>query len=173
MAVIAARYPVFAPITAVNDGTNATTYGTGVVLGKLINTSVSPTYVRCSQLAGYKQIFDSATIALNTTHLPTAAYETMFGDYGATEVGTEGGFGFVRGEIVDGERTFTVVWIKRAVFSPPAESAVTKGANGYNFATLSVVGVAYDDGSGEWREKASYSSAAEAVAALKVKAGIA
>ncbi len=174
MASFNALFPVFAPIaTEFVDDEHPTTYGAGAVVGKLMSVSVSPNFTQAGRLGKYALVFDNASIALNTTALPADASAAMFGDFAALEQGVPGGFGYAEGVMDSGAVTYAVHWLRKVVFTPPPESAVSINGTTVSFSTPSIVGVAWDDGSEQWRDDpATFATAAAAIDYLKTKAGI-
>ena len=108
----------------------------------------------------------------------------MFGESVTGEEGTEtvtagtndaaayGGFGFVTAEKHNGESKFVMYWLHKVKFGAPSDTISTKGEN-ITFNTPSIEGKAIGDAAGNWRTKQYFETAAEAVEALKTKAGIA
>lgn len=167
MATIKARFPVW----------KAEDAECGVSLGRMMSVSVAPTYEQTSRLGGSKLIFTGATVSLNTTHLPMTAYKEMFdagtenGSKLADKVlcGKRGAFLYITGELIDGEPLWVLHELKSVQFVPPAESAVTKGAQ-VSFTSPSITGEAKEVGN-VWRVRQYFGTAAAAIAKLKEQAG--
>ena len=71
----------------------------------------------------------------------------------------------------DGATKYTAVWMYKVKFDEPGDDFETEGEN-MVFKTPSLTGVADALKNGDWREKQSFASEAEAVAWIKGKAGI-
>lgn len=177
MATDRAAYPVFAPILDEFQSCKAPRYGNGIVIGKLMNVSTAPNYTICSALARYKHRFEYAIVTLGTTEIPTAAAVTMFGYKLNANIltdpimaGISGGFGYIKRERMDGKIKYCVPWIYNVTFTPPSDSAITKGET-VTFTTPSLTGTALSE-TPSWRELFYFDSFKEAKAFLKCKAGI-
>ncbi len=177
MATDRAAYPVFSPIVEESQNGKPPRYGNGAVIGKLMNVSTAPNYTVCSALAKYKHRFEYAIVTLGTTEIPTMAAVTMFGyklnANTLTEplvTGISGGFGYIKRERIDGQIKYCVPWLYNVTFTPPSDSAITKGAT-TTFTTPSLTGTALSEAP-SWREFFYFDSFEEAKAFLKCKAGI-
>ena len=186
MAQFKAKLPVFAKISSETE--ESITYSEGCVVGHTISVDINPTYSTVS-LYGDDEIIEevselqSVEVTLNTTHLPLAAHEDMFGETVDDTDGSEsitsansdepnyGGFGFVGAEKVSGTTKYFYVWLHKVKFNPPSASYTTKGET-VQFNTPSITGKGIAAATGDWKEVKYYSSAAGAVSALKTKAGI-
>lgn len=191
MAQFKASLPVFAPIKSETD--SAITYENGAFVGKMVKTEVKPNKVEGSlyaddALAEYETEFKDADITLETSTIPVEVFVNMFGETKTEGTGTGtpkptvltskasdapvyGGYGFVSVEVVDGVRKYLTYVVHKVKFSLPSETHTTKGDN-ITFNTSSLEGKAIADKSGAWRTKTYYTTAAEAIAALKTKFGI-
>ena len=72
---------------------------------------------------------------------------------------------------MDGERKYLMYFVHKVKFSLPSETHSTKG-DSITFNTSSIEGKAIADKTGAWRTKTYYTTAAEAITALKTKVGI-
>lgn len=177
MATDRAAYPVFSPIIKASGDKKPPRYGNGVVIGKLMNVSTAASYTVASELAKYKHRFEYAAVTLGTTEIPTLAAIAMFGYEQNANVlsepvmtGIAGGFGYIRRERIDGVIKYCVPWIYNVTFTPPSDSAITKGATA-TFTTPSVTGTAVSEFP-KWRELFYFETFSEAKAFLNCKAGI-
>lgn len=177
MATIGALYPVFAPIIRDSTSEKETVYGAGVIIGKMMNASTAPSFTVGSMLTNYKHRFEFAVVTLGTSEIPIAAGVAMFGykQNGNTlsdpiMTGIPGAFGYIEKKVINGKKKFVVWWIRRVVFTPPSESAVTKGES-ISFTTPSITGTAIQEGK-TWRDCSDFDSLLEAKKYLKYKAGI-
>lgn len=158
MATIKARLPVWIP-----------TNGAAVALGGMMSVSVAPIYEKTSALGGGKLIFKGATVSLNTTHLPTAAYSAMFNADDTTDgelvdgpvCGAKGTLAYITGEQVGNVRSWIVHEIYGVQFIPPADSAVTCGER-VTFTTPSLTGEVEESGS-VWRKRSFFATESEAL----------
>ena len=191
MAQFKASLPVFAPIKSETD--SAITYENGAFVGKMVKTEVKPNKVEGSlyaddALAESETEFKDADITLETSTIPVEVFVSMFGETKTEGTGSTtpkptvltskasdapvyGGYGFVSVEVVDGVRKYLTYVVHKVKFSLPSETHTTKGDN-ITFNTSSLEGKAIADKSGAWRTKTYYTTAAEAIAALKTKFGI-
>ena len=185
MASFKSSYPVIAPITA-EPASTAPTYGTGMKIGKMISTTLAINTNEASlygddALAEYVAEFKDLDITLNITTLPAAAYEMLFGsaedstshaiESTTTDEAKYVGYGFIKGEMVDGVTTYYTVWIPKVKFAPIGEDAETRG-DSINWKTPSLSGKGMPGNDGVWRVITPYTTEASAIAALKTKAGI-
>ena len=184
MAQYTATTPVFAPIISEPAGAEPV-YGPGVVLGKFIDSEINPSYAEGgidgnNARAEYVKRFRELDITLNSTHLPEKAFCVMFGQT-VSDDGTiianihdrapYGGYGFVKGEMIDGKDVYWMIWIHKSKFSPPNEKCTTSGDNiTWNTPLLEGKGIA--DNAGNWRTGKKFDTEQEAIAALMEKANI-
>lgn len=177
MATIGASYPVFTPIIKESTLNKDAVYGAGVVIGKMMNVSTTENFTVGTMLTNYKHRFEYAVVTLGTSEIPIAAGVIMFG-YKQNEntisdpimTGIPGAFGYIEKKIINGKKKYIAWWIRRVVFTPPSQSAVTKGDN-ISFTTPSITGTAIKEGK-TWRDRSDFNSLAEAKNYLKRKAGI-
>ncbi|MBQ3603949.1 MAG: major tail protein [Clostridia bacterium] len=178
MAQYKACFPIIAKLK--DDGT----YSDAVILGKMIKTDVSPKTTE-GKLYGDDSIAEDvkeatgADVTLNTTTIPSKAYPILFGttvgedgteDYSTDDNGSYVGYGYVTGEIVNNKSSYKLTWLPKVKFALPPESVETKGEN-ITFTTPSISGFAYPTGEkNRWRQRKPFSTAAEAIAALKTLA---
>lgn len=184
MAQYTATTPVFAPIQSEPAGA-APIYGPGVVLGKFIDAEINPSFKEGqlpgdNGLAEYVKRFNALDVTLNTTHLPAEAFSAMFGqtvgEDGSITANVHdkapyGGFGFVKGDMVDGEDIYWMIWIPKIKFSPPNEKCSTSG-DSITWNTPSIEGKGTADKAGDWRFGMKFATEAEAISALLAKANI-
>lgn len=177
MATIGAAYPVFAPIIKEANSDKETVYGAGVIIGKMMNVSTAANFTVGSMLTNYKHRFEYAVVTLGTSEIPIVAGVAMFGykQNGNTlsdpiMTGIPGAFGYIEKKVIRGQKKYVVRWIRRVVFTPPSESAVTKGES-VSFTTPSIIGTAVREGK-TWRDSSGFESLSEAKSYLKRKAGI-
>ena len=191
MAYFKAKIPVIATIAETDNA--APTYSAGMAIGKLIQIGITPNMNEGSlygddALAEYIREFSDYDVSLNVTTLPAAARAVMFGEtYTEATTGqnptpakivSKGsdscpyvGFGFVTTETVNGAMKYAMVWLHKVKFSLPAETYDTKG-DSITFGTPTVEGKGTEDNIHEWRTVTWHDTEAEAIAALKNKAGI-
>lgn len=177
MATVGASYPVFAPIIKEATSEKEAVYGAGVVVGKMMNVSTAASFTVGSMLTNYKHRFEYAVVTLGTSEIPIVAGVAMFGykQNGNTQsdpimTGIPGAFGYIEKKVKNGKKSYVVRWIRRVVFTPPSESAVTKGES-ISFTTPSITGTAIREGK-TWRDCSGFESYSEAKEYLKCKAGI-
>lgn len=150
------------------------TYSAPVVCGKAIQIDITPQYAEGSLFgdngkAEYDKEFKQADIVLNTTSLPIAVHETMFGHtveessitFKDSDESNYVGFGFYVTEKVDGKKKYTATWLPKTKFSEGAESYKTKGDN-IEYQTPSVTGQALALDNGIWKEVEQFDTEAEA-----------
>lgn len=191
MAQFKASLPVFAPIKTETDST--ITYENGAFVGKMVKTEIKPNKVEGSlyaddALAEYETEFKDADITLETSTIPAEVFVSMFGETKTEGTGSTtpkpvvltskagdapvyGGYGFISVEVVDGVRKYLMYFVHKVKFSLPSETHTTKG-DSITFNTSSIEGKAVADKSGAWRTKTYYTTADDAIAALKTKVGI-
>lgn len=173
-----AAFPVFSPILKSSANGKPPVYGHGVKIGKLMNVSTAPVYTVASELAKNKHRFEYAAVALGITEIPTVAAKVIFGyrQNGNTlseppTAGIQGGFGYCKRERIDGEIKWCAVWMYSVTFSPPSDSAITKGET-VTFTTPSLTAIAVNE-LPAWREFNYFPTFEQARDYLKCKAGIA
>lgn len=183
-----AYYGLSHPVIAALD-TEAGTYSKGMIVGKLVGTTVTPTYAEGSLYADNAQCehekrFSKATVDAEVSTIPIAAGQILFGHKAGSETDAKSseisntadqpgycGYGFVGTEVVDGTKSFTACWLPKVQFSEGDDSYSTTGEN-ITFNTQKISGEALGDKDGVWRTKATFESEDAAYSWLKTKAGI-
>jgi phi13 family phage major tail protein len=189
MAKIGLKYPVYA--SATEDETSIS-YSNGKVLAKAISANISietndVVLYADDAVAESDHSFSSGKISMNIDDLSNAAQVDLLGNReGATvdvAIGTKEiiagssdtpgfvGFGFYGKKIVGGVIRWRAIWLKKVQFAEPADEAATKGQT-TEFQTPTLEGTIMVDVSGDWKNEATFSTEAGAVAWLKGKAGI-
>lgn len=128
--------------------------------------------------AEYDREFKYADVTLQTTTLPVAAHNLMFGHAVAEGTGEIAfnenddapyvGFGFIVTEKVDGKRKYVGSWLYKVKFAEGAETYKTKGDN-IEYQTPSISGQAVSLPNGEWKSVESFDTISEAEAWLDEK----
>ena len=172
--IFKASHPVFIP-KANSDGT----YPKGIKLGTMMNVSVSESFLQLSALAGGKSVFQGATIALGTAHMPIKSYNVVFGfddESGLGKVsesnvsGVEGSFHYITEEFTEaGEIVFVLYHIHRCIFRPPPHSAVASNGKSVTITNFSLTGTACRPLSGKWRTRETFNSAEAALQQLMLE----
>lgn len=180
MAKIGLKYPVFSPLTETDS---ATSYGSGVVLGKAItaNVSINVADVKLygdDDVAEEDKSFDSGTVSFGSTHLSQENRAVILGHTlqsagiaGKPEImeviskdgdeGPYGGFGFYGAEKIDGVSKYHAFWLTKVKFSEPNEELETKGET-TAFKTPTIEGSIYRDVTGIWKRDILFDTEAEA-----------
>ena len=157
MAYVGLRKPIIAKILESGE------YDEPFACGKAIGLDVNPNYAEGSlnaddKQAEYDKEFTYAEVTLNTSTLPIAAHEKMFGHtvdtakknvkFNVDDQANYVGMAWVSVEKVDGVRNFIGNFLKKAKFTEPSESYSTKG-DSIEYKTPSISGRALglDDGS--------------------------
>ena len=186
MAQIMAKMPVVASRTSVEG--EAPTYADGTPIGKAISIQTTPS-TSVADLYGDDEIAESVanptqgTLAVNTTTLPNAAANLMYG-VSATPItpavtGLEQtnvkyadaeypftGFGYIEVNLVNGVRIFVVHWLPKVKWQLPSHNAATRGQN-VTFNTDTYNGnYYYDEEYGALEDMFQYSGTGAAQAAL-------
>ena len=181
MAYFGLSKPVIAKYNAA-DGS----YSEGMGIGKLCSTSVTPSLAEGSLYADnaeseHKKRFKNAAVAVEVDALPIEAAELLFGhtidsskksDISKTsDSANYVGYGFVVMNTKGGTDSYTGVWLEKVLFTEGEESFTTSGDN-ITFSTPNLSGVAVGNEAGEWREKQTFDTEAEAYDFIKKKANI-
>lgn len=185
MAYIGMRNPVFAPISSRTDG-SAITYGTPLVIGPAVRADVSfdvadnPDYGDDVIQDNDKGV-NGYTITLETNNISKAARAACLGWKAVTGTGStithykitgdappEGGLGYIRVKMFNGERSYEAFFYHALQFSSGGENASTKQKQiTWNHPTMIGTGIGvYLDDSGEvrmfdWMEFDDYDDAAD------------
>jgi phi13 family phage major tail protein len=190
MAYIGLKHPVFAPITSELAGV-APVYGVGLVVGLAIAAKVA-IELSDSKLAADDMIaemdnsFLSGTITTGIDDLSDDAMLIWLGQQAAMVNGVAtirsaaaydaplGGFGYYRVRKKNGVRSFRAYWYYKTKWGMPSEDATTKPDKSIEWQTPEVEGaiMAAQDAENSWREIASFSTEAAAVAWLNEMANI-
>ena len=184
MAFYKVKHPVIAPISSEPDNAPPV-YGTGMVIGKAIQVSLTPNMNEASLygddgLAEYSKEFSDLDVSINTTNLPDKAHEMMFGETVSEDGSISSttadeahyvGFGCVVGEVRNNVTRYGLLWLPKVKFSVGSETYDTKG-DSITWNTPTIDGKGTADNSGQWRSLAFYETEALAISALDTKAGI-
>lgn len=191
MALFSACSPFFRPFTDNSEST--TTYKEEFYqVGKMIETNIgTPQYKEGTLyaddgIAENKKIFNYVDITLNISTIPNLAASAMFGaTYNKIEanncetlVYTEktesnyGAYGFLFGEVVNGEERYGYEFYPRVKFDVPSNTFKTAGEN-IEFSTPTISGRAYRiaDDTKKWRQIGYYNDLTKALNGLKALMG--
>lgn len=186
MAFYGANTPVIAKYDVDTD-----TYSDGMVLAKLISTTVNPTYKDGSiaadddSQAEYEKHLSYASVDVETDTLPIEAGKMMFGyqvgtgsgedkdeiTFGGDDQASYIGYGFIVRQKVHGKYSFVAIWLKKVLFTLSEESYTTAGDN-IQFTGSKFSGRASVTSKNKWRNQRTFGTQEEAIAYLKKKAGI-
>lgn len=191
MATIGIKHPVFAPITALNEGAKPT-YGDGFVVGKAIKADVSiqtaeGTLYADDAVAEYASQFQSGTISFEADDISDVNRCAMFGytkvtasggksglKKGALDEAPHGGFGYYKTKVKNGVKLYKAYWFYNTIFSETSDSAETKN-DSITFQTISCEGKilpVVGFGNNEYCEECTCSTEADAKTWLHTMAGI-
>ena len=180
MAYIGLRKPMIGKRTA------AGSYEAPSALGKAVAMDITPNFAEATLYgddgqAEYIKEFTDADVTLGTSTIPLNMYQTMFGHaidtekksvtYGKDDENGYVGVGIVAPNIVDDNRSFDAMFLPKVKFSDPSDSFETRGDN-ITFKTPSISGKASAEDSGVWKETASFTTEAAAVAWISEKFGV-
>ena len=190
MAYIGLKHPVFAPI-ATEPANSLPTYGTGLVVGMAIAADVSielsdAKLAADDTIAEIENGFVSGTISMNVDDLSDAALKAWLGEQEATlggeatlrEAATydspEGGFGYYRVRKKAGVRSYRAFWYHKTKWGMPGENAATKPDGSIEWQTPTIEGQIMTalDSAASWRDQATFTSEADAIAWLDGLAGV-
>ena len=193
MAYVGLKYCVGAPITNEPEGAPIT-YGTGLVVGKMIGATINltrnsnPLYAD-DDIAEDDNSITGGTISLN---LDDVSNETLValgmvkeqtgGGGGTTEYREIGeatpymGVGYIRVRRKKGKTTYEAFWVHKCILAIQNETAETKGQT-INWQTPTLEGTLMgvrinSDGSTDYRVRATFNTAADAMKWLNAKANI-
>lgn len=168
MAYVGLRKPIIAKLK--NDGT----YDAPFAFGKAIGLQVTPNYAEGSLYADdgqaeYDKEFSYAEVTLNTSTIPIAAHDQMFGHtvteknvkFNADDQNNDVGVGWISVEKVNGVRSFIGNFLNKAKFSEPSEDYATRGES-IEYKTPSITGRASAIDGGSWKETETFATEAEA-----------
>ena len=184
------KHPVCA--VATDNGTTIS-YSNGMVMGKATSekVSVSPSAAKIygdDTIAEIDNSFASGTVSLGLTDITDAAKILILGykegaevdaATGAKELTSAGavppylGHGFYGKVKRSGVIYWRAIWLKKVIFAEPADELTTRGEKGELVGdTLEgeIMAVSYDPSL--WKEEATFSTEAGAIAWLDAKAGI-
>lgn len=180
MAYVGLRKPIIAKILESGE------YDEPFACGKAIGLDVNPNYAEGSlnaddKQAEYDKEFTYAEVTLNTSTLPIAAHEKMFGHtvdtakknvkFNVDDQANYVGMAWVSVEKVDGVRNFIGNFLKKAKFTEPSESYSTKG-DSIEYKTPSISGRALGLDDGSWKETEVCSSEADALKWINTMFGV-
>lgn len=179
-----AYYGLSHPVIAQLD-TETGEYSNGMVLAKLVGTTVTPQTAEGSLYADnaqseYEKKFTKATVDAETDTIPVTAGKILFGHTttGDEETSKTGdlsnyvGYGFIGDEVINGTHKFTACWLPKVKFSE-GEDAYTTTGESITFNTQKISGEATGNDDGVWRIRKKFDTEAEAQTYLEGKAGIA
>lgn len=183
MAFVGLQYVVGAPLKS--DGK---AYDKGFVIGKGINVTLTPnkndvTLYADNGAAETDKTLRDITLSINVDDLDAPTYAKVLGHDVTGEAGSESvvlknsdvapflGVGFIKNRIKNNVPTFCAVWLNKAQFSEPTDTADTKGES-TNFQTSTIEGTSYNVEDGSFMEKHYFDTLDKAKAFLNEKAGI-
>ena len=168
MAYVGLRKPIIAQLKS--DGT----YDDPFAFGKAIGLQVTPNYAEGSLYADdgqaeYDKEFSYAEVTLNTSTIPIAAHEKMFGHtvteknvkFNGDDQNNDVGLGWISVEKVNGVRSFIGNFLDKVKFSEPSEDYATRGES-IEYKTPSITGRASAVDGGGWKETETFATEAEA-----------
>ena len=177
MAYLGLRKPIIADMK--EDGS----YNEPLVCGKAVGVTVTPNYAEASQYgddgkAEYDKEFTDADVTLNTTTLPIAAHQKLFGHtvaeknvkFNADDQNNDVGMAWITVEKVDGKRKFISNLLPKVKFSDPSEDYSTRGEN-IEYKTPSISGKASALDNGLWKETEEHDTVTAALAWIYGKFG--
>lgn len=189
MAKIGLKYPVYALAT---EAGGAISYASGAVIAKAItaNVSIETNDVKLyadDVIAETDHSFASGTISLSVDDLTDAVKVALLGyaegavadavigsknlSAGAATTPSNVGVGFYGKRVHGGVNSWRAIWLKKVQFAEPADEFATKGEN-TEFGTPTIEGTIMMAADDLWKEEATYSTEAGAIAWLNAKAGI-
>jgi|GEM_PF-351671 len=190
MAYIGLKHPVFAPIAS-EPANSLPTYGTGLVVGMAIAADVSielsdAKLAADDTIAEIEKGFVSGTITMGIDDLSDAAQKAWLGSKEASLGGEatirdaanydspEGGFGYYRVRKKAGVRSYRAYWYHKTKWGIPSENAATKPDGSIEWQTPTVEGeiMTVMDSDNTWRDHATFTSEADAIAWLDELAGV-
>jgi hypothetical protein len=189
MGAIGLKHPVFAPVSTEPAG-SLPTYGSGLVVGKAMEANVSIEHQSAmlyadDEIAESDRGFLSGTITLGVDDLINEAVIAMLGSQAKTIESVDvirdaalyepsyGGFGYYRVRKKNGVRLIRAFWYYKTKWVQPSEDAKTK-AGAIEWQTPSITGDIFTvaDSDETWRDKADFTTEADAIAWLDEKANI-
>lgn len=188
MARIGLKYPVVA--VATESGTSIT-YASGALMAKAIMASIKINQSNVKLyaddvLAELDKSFIDGTLSFGADDLTDAMKVLLLGytegaevdaiigskemSAGTATVAPFVGFGFYAKRIKSGVASWRAIWLKKVHFSEPADELKTKGES-VEFQTPTLEGTIMVACDGNWKEEATFSSEANAIAWLNTKSG--
>lgn len=190
MAYIGLKHPVFAPITS-EPANSLPTYGTGLVVGMAIAADVSielsdAKLAADDTIAEIENGFVSGTITMGVDDLSDAVLKAWLGVQDASlggeatlrEAATydspQGGFGYYRVRKKAGVRSYRAFWYHKTKWGQPGENAATKPNGSIEWQTPTIEGEIMTalDLASSWRDQATFTNEADAIAWLDGLAGV-
>lgn len=189
MAKIGLKYPVYALAT---EAGSAISYSNGAVIAKAItaNISIETNDVKLyadDVVAETDKSFSSGTVSLNIDDLTDAVKVALLGytegaeadailgsknlSAGSATTPATVGVGFYGKRKRSGVVSWRAIWLKKVQFAEPADEFSTKGET-TEFQTPTIEGTIMMAADDLWKEEATFSSEAGAIAWLNAKAGI-
>jgi phi13 family phage major tail protein len=182
MAKIGLKYVVAAPITA--ETTAATTYGTGIVVGKAISAGLSvevngATLYADNMAAEIIKEFKSGKLTLETDDLTYQVLGILCG-HTVTEntltaskddMPNDVGVGFFGMVVRNGVKKYRAIWFHKAKFDEPADEMTTTGEKA-EFKSSKIEGTILATESGVWKDETLVATETAAIAWLNDKANI-
>lgn len=191
MAAIGLNYSVYSPLTE-DDVAVTHEYGTGKRGRKLIKADIkinladSPLYADDGIAESVKE-FTDGTITINQDELNNTMKKDLLGNTSRsitvgedsvdelvskdTDTAPYVGYGFIQPKTIDHVRQYRAVFFPKVQFGEPDESAETKGQN-ISWQTPTIVGRIMRRNDGEWKQEATVTSLATAIAYLKSKVNL-
>lgn len=194
MAYVGLKYAAFAPIETEVRG-QSVTYGSGVVVGKMISADItytrntSPLFADDAEAEADNSI-TGGTITIGVDDVSPEAEISMLGVLEEGGDGTNakvrrevgdatpyGGFGYVRVKRKGGVTSYRAYWIHKTQLAIASESAATK-AESITWQTPVLTGpmmavVNHADGKNDFRDYKTFDTEAEAVSWVNTRANIA
>lgn len=189
MAKIGLKYPCFALAT---EAGSAISYSGGAVIAKGITANIS---IETNDVKLYAddvivetdKSFSGGTISLNVDDLTDAVKVALLGytegaeadailgsknlSAGGSTTPATVGVGFYGKRVRGGAYSWRAIWLKKVQFAEPADEFATKGET-TEFQTATLEGTIMLAADELWKEEATFSSEAAAIAWLNGKAGI-
>lgn len=189
MSKVGLKYPVFALATETGS---AISYSNGAVIAKAITANIS---IETNDVKLYAddvivetdKSFSGGTISLNVDDLTDAVKVALLGytegaeadailgsknlSAGGSTTPATVGVGFYGKRVRGGAYSWRAIWLKKVQFAEPADEFATKGET-TEFKTPTIEGTIMLAADEFWKDEATFSSEAAAIAWLNGKAGI-